>query len=331
LIKSIVFVVGQYGSAAYLAPLFERWLTNGNSPCEWKVSAAGGAIKKLDDMGLDEERQLTWTEDSAIEFPKGSDQWSPDLFVISASYHPMEEAYVKYACEHSVPIIRFIDTWYDYGPRLKPVEGVHCAYDHVLVIDYAAVEEAISEGIAAEVLHAVGHPAWENVLMLPKEDQRNVMFVSQPIHYFYGDSLGYTEETAWNSFFETAKRHPELVRKIIFAPHPNDAMPMPQEDEMVTVMHGQKAMGDVGVVVGMFSSLLVDALLAGRKVISYQPGAVSHSKCHLGREQLIPHAHTEKELITALKEPCLTSHDISTSLVESCDRLEAFLLEMLNG
>jgi len=96
-------------------------------------------------------------------------------------------------------------------------------------------------------------------------------------------------------------------------------------------MRGQMALGDVGVVVGMFSSLLVDALLAGRKVISYQPGAVSYSKCHLGREQLIPHAHTEDELIAALKEPCLTSHDISTSLVESCDRLEAFLLEMLNG
>jgi len=331
LIKSIVFVVGQYGSAAYLAPLFERWLTNGNSPCEWKVSAAGGAIKKLDDMGLDEERQLTWTEDSAIEFPKGSDQWSPDLFVISASYHPMEEAYVKYACEHSVPIIRFIDTWYDYGPRLKPVEGVHCAYDHVLVIDYAAVEEAISEGIAAEVLHAVGHPAWENVLILPEQDVRQVMFVSQPIRHFYGDSLGYTEETVWNSFYETAKRYSELVHKIIFAPHPNDDMPPPKENGLVQVMRGQMALGDVGVVVGMFSSLLVDALLAGRKVISYQPGAVSYSKCHLGREQLILHAHTEDELIAALKEPCLTSHDISTSLVESCDRLEAFLLEMLNG
>jgi hypothetical protein len=76
----------------------------------------------------------------------------------------------------------------------------------------------------------------------------------------------------------------------------------------------------------MFSSLMADALLAGRHVVSLQPGAVDSDMNLGGPARLVPRATTQEELIAALMAPPPGLAALRAALKDSCARLERALL-----
>jgi hypothetical protein len=154
------------------------------------------------------------------------------------------------------------------------------------------------------------------------------MFVSQPIDRFYGNRLGYTETNAWSQLLDISNRRPDLVRRLIYARHPNDDKTTPAESALVSVVQsGRAALSAAGTVVGMFSSLLIEALLGGRHVVSFQPGAVGEDMNALGRtDPLIPRATDADGLLSALSGPPLSARPLRGLLAHSCDRLEALMV-----
>ena len=323
--RPILFVVGQSATVAYLAPVWRRWLRRGQ-PVSWRVLAGPAAAQRIEYEKLD---GLPWTaieSDSAIELQRGLGGWKPECLVMSASFAPVERAAVLFAEQYAIPVARIIDTWYGYRRRLL-WSGDHLRLpDRLLLIDDAARVEAVAEGIPEKIIEVVGQPAWENVGRFPPGDRRDVLFVSQPIERFYGESLGYTEKTVWQLFSETVRAYPELFRKVYYAAHPDDDMLPPDDSHVTVVDSGLLTLPKVGAVVGMFSSLVTDALLSGRHVVSFQPGALGRDMCAMGRTGLVPRAMTKGELAEALRQPAPDAELLRSALHGSTDRVEAFCI-----
>lgn len=323
--RPILFVVGQSATVAYLAPVWRRWLQRGQ-PASWRVLAGPAAAHRILYENLD---GLPWTaieSDSAIELQRGLGAWRPECLVMSASFAPVERAAILFAEQHAIPVARIIDTWYGYRRRLLWSGDQIRLPDRLLVIDDAARDEAIAEGIPKAIIEVVGQPAWEHVGRFPAGDRRDILFVSQPIERFYGESLGYTEKSVWRLFSETIRAFPELARNVYYAAHPDDDMLPPNDPRVTVVDSGLLTLPKVGTVVGMFSSLVTDALLSGRHVVSFQPGALSQNMCALGRTGLVPRAMNEIELANALKQPVPEVEMLRMVLHRSTDRVESFCL-----
>jgi hypothetical protein len=325
--RRVLFAVGQNGSVEYLSPLWRRWLRRNDGPA-WRVALAPGSRERLRVLDLENVPLLAGALNSISALETQLRDWKPHLLVVSASHCEVEEAAFLYAQKHGVPTCRFIDTWYRYRERLTLSDGRFALPDRVLVIDDAAIAQAENAGVPRHLLSAVGHPAWETVGELPAADRRDVMFVSQPVNRFYGDRLGYTEIGTWSRLLEIATTRPDLVRKLVYARHPNDDAPLPAESTSISVAKsGRAAMSAVGTVVGMFSSLLMDALLAGRHVVSFQPDAVGEDMNAMGQKSpMIPRATDTESLLHALAGPPVSAGMLRDTLARSCDRLEELLL-----
>ncbi|MDT3687776.1 MAG: hypothetical protein RO009_22335 [Pseudorhodoplanes sp.] len=326
-----LFAVGQEGSFAYLLPLWKHWLSSTESP-DWRLSLDGATRGR---RSRDEVSQLRCLSCGVVEtgtmLADALDGWHPDVVIASASGAPVERAACDYARVRRLPVIRFIDTWYRYRDRLlfagQPLE----LPNKILVIDEYAMTQAEVEGLPADLILAVGHPAWEAVQPLPSTDARDVMFVSQPVRRTFGSSLGYTEYDAWALFLDVARQHPDRVRCIFFAPHPADEMPPPVTDDLVTVVNsGHKAIASAGTVVGMFSSLLVDAVLANRHVISVQPAPTGPDMNAWGRPKpIVPRATDRASLIASLRSAPTGASELRSALKYSRARLEKAIESVL--
>ncbi len=323
--RRILFVVGQSATVAYLAPLWRRWLAR-REPVAWRVLAASPAAQRIEAEGLNGLPIIRINSDDAILLEQALAGWQPECIVMSASHAPVERAAIDFARRRAVSFARIVDTWYGYRSRLETTDGALDLPGCLIVIDRDAAAQAEMEGIPAEILATLGHPAWEVVQPLSPGDRRDVLFVSQPIRRHYGLSLGYTESTIWQLFYEVATEYPALVRKIFYTPHPEDDMPPPTGADVTVVKPGSLGLPLVGTVVGMFSSLMIDALLTGRHVVSLQSGTSDRSIWAAGYSDLIPLATSKDELRSALHRPAAAVDALRHMLAGSTDRLEKFCM-----
>ncbi len=322
--RRILFAVGQAGSTEYLIPLWRRWLSR-KPNVSWRVAASPSAHRRIETAELNGIPLLADGCDNPQMLASALGPWRPDLIFDSASGAAIEAAASKFGRMLGIPIVLLVDVWYGYRARFG-ANGSAELPEKIFVIDDQAVREAVREGLPENLLLPVGHPGWEEVAALPPADRRHVMFASQPVRRYFGESLGYTEASSWRMLLETAYRRPDLITKLVFAPHPDDEVQPPAEDDLVRVARGRDAMADVGTVVSMFSSLMTDALLAGRHVISLQPNAVGADRSSMGRERMIARATTAEELVAALSAPSPEPAELRAALKDSCARLERALL-----
>lgn len=319
----LLFVVGQSATAAYLAPLWRRWLA-GRSKVDWRILAAPSAAKRLAAEAIE---GLVWREvdsEDVADLVRALDGWRPDSLILSASSAPLERASIRFAERERLPVARIVDTWYGYRARLAWNGDDIYLPDRLLVIDEVARRQAVTEGLPEAIVEVVGQPAWESVPRLAPADRRDVLFVSQPIARYYGQSLGYTEASVWQILADVVAGHPELFRRVLFARHPDDDMPPPDDPRVEVIGNGAARLAEVGLVVGMFSSLLLDALLAGRTVVSLQPDLVAPHHDWFGGVDAIPVVHDAAGLVGLLRSGPASIDDLRLRLAGSCDRLERF-------
>lgn len=322
--RLILFAVGQAGSADYLIPLWRRWLKRDRA-ASWRVIASSTALARIAASGLTNVPLLRGDVTDAERLSDALGEWKPDLIFNSASGAAVEVAALEVGRRMCLPIVSLIDTWYGYRRRLER-DGMLDLSDKILVIDDEAKREAIGEGLPPPIIEPVGHPAWEETVLLPQADRRHVLFVSQPVARRYGQSLGYTEVESWRLLHETAVARPDLIGRLAFAPHPDDDVPPPAEDALVHIADGHAGLAQAGTVVGMFSSLMTEAFLAGRHVISLQPAAQGRDMNMMSRKGLVSLASSGEDLVAALTAPASSAKELYGALRGSCDRLERALL-----
>jgi hypothetical protein len=201
--------------------------------------------------------------------------------------------------------------------------------DRIGVIDATAVAEATAEGLPADKIVAVGQPAWEEAPALPRPTRKRTLFLGAPVARDFGRTLGYDEWEALDVVRDVAKRRPDLTGELLFGPHPVQRDTPPDRLSPASIVNdSMAALRDVEIVLGMFSSPMVDALLGGRKVISVQPGNVERDMCPLSRHGRIPRARDAASLERALGEISGDGEALRRDLLGSCDRLEAAIMAM---
>lgn len=210
------------------------------------------------------------------------------LLVLSASADRREDELRKHAKAAGVATVQIIDTWYNYRGRFAAIGEDPSMVDWpdaVLVIDEGARREAAAEGIPASKLVIAGQPAWEQAIPLPEGDMGHVLFVDQPIRDRVGSGLGYDEYSAFAILEHGIRTSAGRWRAAMVCLHPERRGVSPFPVEPIPSAEG---LARAEVVVGMFSSLMLDAFLGGKRVLSLQPGLRSGNRDPLSRWGLIP-------------------------------------------
>lgn len=325
---SLLCLVNEVGAAAYLAPLWRRYLARGDT--HWAVSAPPLVSR--------------WLRREAIAIPRWVEPNSPDAVtawiaqhrpacvVMSATHHETERAAIELCRELSIATIGVVDTWINYRFRFDWDAAGLCMPDAVLMIDAAAVAEATAEGLDPTCLQIIGQPAWEQAVGQALPPARASMFVSQPLAERYGNRLGYDEFDAWALVKSTARRVPDLFGPLLYAAHPVGAVPDDADlDGYPVTTNGPQALATVDVVLGMSSSLMVDALLMGRAVVSVQPDARGPNMDPLSRHGRIPIVGSSQELEAVLRAARPAASDLGSLLAGSLQRLDEFVCARMNA
>src|SRR3546814_10949105 len=87
---------------------------------------------------------------------------------------------------------------------------------------------------------------------------------------------------------------------MLYAPHP-EQHPSDHVTGAAVTRYDRSLLDDIETLVGMFSAPLVDAYLAGRRVVSLQPGAHAVDLCTLNRHGRSRRARDMDELAAALE------------------------------
>lgn len=314
--KSIVFVAIEAGSAAWMAPV---------------VMALGAAATLfLSEIARAHLARIGRLPETAGPFGV-SESAVPELMlknagalVSSATGRPAEARIVAAAKARGIPSAQIVDTW---GPYARRFGGGWP--DTVAVVDERAREEAVREGIPAECIAVIGQPAWADVVALPPAPDDHVAFVGQPIRARYGAALGYDEDGAWRLVCQAAGLAATPIRALRYVLHPEqESMPAAAVAAVQATRDGGEALRACGTVVGAFSSLMVEAAISGRRVVSVQPGAGGEDLCALSRHGRIPRATDPESLVAALARPMRDVGDLRRALAGSTERARALFEAM---
>jgi len=291
-VRSVLFVLKQPGAEAYFSPILSTLRESG-----WQVEVNGNP--------------------QAV---------SPSVIVSSSSYAVEERQAIEWAGMRKVRCVQLIDSWYDYRRRIELTNGPGLLPDEIWLFDDVARKSAISEGLPADRLRICGNPAWEDLPALPEAPDANVLIVDQPINSDMGDRLGYDEQDFLQLVGEGLRGRPTGNRQVIFAAHPRRTEPMPEFDFVTEVSRDARgALQRCGTVVGMFSSLLIDAFLGGRRVVSVQPNAGDIDFCFLSEHGFVQRVTATKQfddaICTATRGPGGLAQRFAGSARRVCDAL----------
>ena len=322
----MLFVVTEIGAARFMEPLWRRWL-GAEVSFDWTVIATETAVEYLRSAGLSGALpMLAPVRHKDEDLGQRLGTWKPTAVVASAGDHyPIEAAAITLARNLGVPSAQYIDTWYNYRRRFEHRGGLQYP-DHILVIDDVACREGVGEGLPEERISVVGQPAWEHTLRLGPAPRNHVLFLGAPVRRDFGTSLGFDETSAWRVVVEAAAMSPERFDRLTYGPHPSQGVLSAAAVAPATrVGNSMAALQQASIVLGMFSSPMIDAYIGGRLVVSVQPNAESRDLCALSRHGRIPRVSDARSLIEALDAPVSKTDEFALSLDGSTDRLDAWL------
>lgn len=326
--KHILFILAQAGQAAFIAPILENWKSSKLSAHSYSLLPRDVALKHLD-QGIIDSTSAIYSWDDLKDF---TDQQGFDLVISSATKDNIEVEISWFCAKNSIPLIQFVDTFYDVEERLKASSNQESRPSLIWVLD-----DVIAKELDFKNITAAGHPVWEMALDKPKNVQkdRKVVFAAQPISEVFqlSDMLGYNEQIVWSHLCNIQKQYPDLISELIYAPHPAQKnLPELSGENCRFLNDNEDAILAGEYMVGMYSAILVEAHLRGQKVISFQPNLNCKNKDYLSYSGIIPLANNVDQCVEALRGVSLNSlGNLEKLLQGSCERCEASIVLHLNG
>lgn len=269
-----------------------------------RVFCSAASERYFRDCGVD--GATLWTEGHSVEGEL--DHWRPDAVLCGTTrYQSPDRDFVQTAATRGVRSVVVLDEWYRYVDRFADARGELRFPTAIAVPDEIAASEAEAEGLPAGRLVVTGSPALAELCgsldqfvstppPLPEvfsaEPRPRLLFLSEThaadfgarpgVHGLLGPFLGYTEHSVAHDLAQaimTLGRACIVVEKL----HPSDDEPRPVRSLAAgQVWHCQgnvplrPFLWHADVVVGMRSIALLEAALAGKPVLSYQPGLVDN-------------------------------------------------------
>jgi glycosyltransferase involved in cell wall biosynthesis len=263
--KSILFVSRDRGSANALIPVLKALRSQGDLSLQ--TAAEKYSIKAFKDEGFE-------IIDLSAERLKMN---RPDLIVTGASMlDSLEKKVIRWAGKGGIKTITLLDYWGHYWHRftISGDKDFNALPDLILVPDESAKAEMIKAAFPKGRLKVTGNPYFDSFIR-PKEELprpvRGILYVSQPVYKdasYHSDILKIKEVIR---VIQSIDRDLEMVVK----PHPKE-----NPTDFSKLGPGVKIDRGTGVkvllqaydlLIGTDSTVLFEAALSGKPVISYQP------------------------------------------------------------
>ena len=251
------------------------------------------------------------------------DSQRPDIVLVATSMLPgVDAALLRTARGLGVPTACVLDSWVNYRERFtvpdEKTMPLGSTPDLITVMDDFTVREMVELGFPADILRVVGQPAfdaWVEQTSSPawrqmagearrelgvSDEERLVVFFSQALDVDYGPpgSPRYRGYNQWMAFDALKRAVPglDMSVRLVVKPHPREPVGAYEQPEggargayRVVPSTGVGLLtAGADVVISMTSITLVQAMLAGKPIISLQPGLQVDDANVLGRMGIAP-------------------------------------------
>ena len=209
-----------------------------------------------------------------------------------------------------VPSVYVLDFWSNYRMRFSAErEDLGYLPTAICVMDDLARREMLAVGFDDEHLHVTGNPHTEHFtegITRDREDPHEIVFISQPVREVDGEKYGFDEYLVLEHLARAVQKMPGPFY-LRLRLHPKDEPHKFDEylDGRILMSPAsslEEALSTAGLVVGMFSPVLIQAAAAGKRVLSYEPGLKREDPLATNHLGLTKKLATERELDEALKK-----------------------------
>ncbi len=288
---SILVVARDAGAAAALAPVARAILDKGS--CIPVIVAHAKAVTVFERAGLP---VLALAEEPAAEQVDSLLVRERVRCVLTgSSMRPArDDLFWSGARRAGVPSLAVLDHWCNYAERFTQRVPFDTLPDALAVMDAVARDALVDAGCPAEALRVTGQPYFDDLFVRMGDldrahvrhelgitlDRRLVVFASEPQERYYGQTLGYTEDTALAAIVDALGRaDPSALLLVKLHPLQDDtAHEAAQVEGLAVEMRVLRAYPATHLVVaadavfGMTSVFLLEGAIGGRPTLSIRPG-----------------------------------------------------------
>lgn len=239
------------------------------------------------------------------------------LFVFGSSIgkNTIEKKLLAFTGKNTIPSVCILDFWTNYWQRFSTHKKDFKYFpDYIFVMDSHAKREMIQQGFKEKTIFVTGNPYFDiftKHISVKNEDPCRILFISQPLSEDMAhviDDYGYDENRALKDVLEVLAKINSPYRLVIRL-HPREKkgkhnmllkkniFPAEYDDEK----NLEKSLSRAGIILGMNSTVLFQAALARKRVISYQPN-MKQDVLNMNRVGLSALAITPTQLEKILKK-----------------------------
>lgn len=305
-------------------------------------SRAGLTVETCDFDGWDFEQWQSFAEDWLSRY-------LPDqLLTATSNSGLLERAFIRAAKRSGIKTLTVIDFWTNYTKRFLLVGESQLINDilphEIAVIDEFSASEMQAVGFPKDFIHVTGQPAFDKFVAWTKKDQakivgqqlrhelrltdnvRLLVFFSQYISDMYPvGTPGYRGYTEFDVLSDLIKTISDVCSPIFLAikTHPKESpnkfeaqlKDAPSNVRLISGANSDALIMAADIIVGMTSTAMVKGFLAGRNIISYQPGLCVRDEMILSRMGVIHTLQKKQQLKEAINRlltepPMITKQDI---------------------
>jgi hypothetical protein len=195
----------------------------------------------------------------------------PDFLITGTSYPDLTENELwSEAANLKIKSMAILDYWVNYKARFSK-----CYPQYFVVMDELAKKEAIAEGVPENIIYPLGNPHFERIAKT--KGKLKILYASQ------ANNL---DSPVIGDLMSIAKESGNI--EIIIRNHPRQPPP-PQIDSLQAITQSD-------IVVSTTSMLLLEAILLGKKAISYLPNAKSKEEFILTKNGYLPFINNISDL-----------------------------------
>jgi hypothetical protein len=315
--KKILVFAREAGGAATVAPVCDALLKkNGYNLL---FLASDKACTVFDKFGFEYKNYIKHDDDLLEDFLK--DKWNslPDMLLTSASSIPnlsmTDKLLWRWAGRNGVKSVGILDQWQNYALRFSGIddnEKLSYMPDSIFVMDETAKCEMIADGIPESRIMITGQPAFDRIKTEQKglngkkikkdlridEDSIVIVFVAELLTNYFGDRLGYTEQTILKFIGDTLNEFCNKKVQLLIKLHPENKnedfewalnkWPMIGTQIIDKAFSPQESIAAADMVIGMTSVMLIESIIAGKPTVSLQLNSTVDSQLAATNAGAIP-------------------------------------------
>jgi len=306
-----LFVAEDVGGCKALIPVYKSF--SANHPARMVAGSACRALfkgKVVHVMRSNQDREALLKRELAV--------FKPDLVVTCPGpwLLNLDKIAIRMAKESGIKSVGLIDYWMNYAARFSDVRTENLAYvpDVICAIDRDCARFLRKAGIASDRIFITGNPNLDGRKRIKAfAGKPQIAFFSQPFSELRrkdpGLASGLDEKIVFKDVLDALdaagvagdvviKHHPRTVDAKIF-----NAIAKGSKRKITvdTKTSSDALIAKCDLVIGMNSMVLFEAALAGKPVLSYQPGLKNKDPLRSNRTGLTIPVYAKKNLLPALE------------------------------